>query len=596
MLTALLLASALQVQTGAAATTAALPPALPWDGASRKLVVAANDPWITPSERDQLRTTPRYDETIAYLRRLVAASRDLQMVSLGKSPEGRDIWLVIASRERAFTPEALRKSQKPIVFAQAGIHAGEIDGKDAGLMLLRDMTVRGTKRELLDGANFLFVPIFNVDGHERFHRFTRINQRGPVEGGWRTTSQNYNLNRDYMKADTAEMRAMLRALGTYEPDLYVDLHVTDGADYQYDITYGWNGPIAHSPSLANWLTQSYRPAIDDALRAMGHIPGPLVFTEDPLTNGIAHGPSEPRLSHGYGDARHIASVLVENHSLKPYDQRVLGTYVFLEQTLRTVARNAAALKEASRVAREAHARTVPLSWRVAANSTPEQIEILGVESRRTLSPVSGGVRIEWLGRPVTGRAPYVVVNEVATSVARPAAYWVPASWRNVIDHLDLHGIRYERIAAPRELEVTMYRFGEPEFARGQNEGHVRVTAPTTTERRRENFPAGSVRVPTDQPLGTLAVLLLEPASPDSLFQWGHFHSILQPTEYVEGYIMEPMAEQMLAADPKLADEFRRKVESDAAFRGNPQARLQWLYERTPFYDERARLYPVAREE
>lgn len=593
MLTALLFASAITAAT--AADTAILPPAIPWNGASRQLIVAPNDPWITPSERDQLRTTPRYDETVAYLRRLVAASKDLQMVSLGTSGEGRDLWLVIASRERAFTPAALQKSNKPLVFAQAGIHAGEIDGKDAGLMLLRDMTVRGTKRDLLDGANFLFVPIFNVDGHERFSRFTRLNQRGPVEGGWRTNAQNLNLNRDYMKTDSPEMRAMLRALDTYEPDVYIDLHVTDGADYQYDVTFGWNGPMAHSPSIARWLDQTYGPRVIEGLRAMGHIPGPLIFTDDPLA-GVGNGVTDPRLSNGYGDARHMASILVENHSLKPYDQRVLGMYVFLEQTLRVVAREGAALQNATRAARESRNETIPLSWRAPDNAPVETIEILGIESRKTLSPISGGTRVEWLGKPATMRAPLTTTSEVATSITRPAAYWLPPSWSEVIERLDVHGVRYERITAPRELEVTMYRFGEPSFASSQFEGRVRVTAPATAERRRERFPAGSLRIPTDQPLGTLAVLMFEPTSPDSFFQWGFFHSILQPTEYFESYIMEPMAERMLAEDPKLAEEFRKKVDSDAAFRGDSRARLQWLYERTPFYDERARLYPVGREE
>jgi hypothetical protein len=588
MLTALLLATAID--------TAILPPAMPWNGASRNLVVAPDDPWITPSERDQLRTTPRYDETVAYLRRLAAASRDLHLVSLGKSGEGRDLWLVIASRERAFTPEALRRSNKPIVFAQGGIHAGEIDGKDAGLMLLRDMTVRNTKRDLLDHANFLFVPIFNADGHERFSRFSRLNQRGPEEGGWRTNAQNLNLNRDYMKTDSPEVRAMVRALDTYDPDLYIDLHVTDGADYQYDVTYGWNGPAAHSPSIANWLDQTYRKPVDEGLRAMGHIPGPLIFTDDPLA-GVSSGQTDPRLSHGYGDARHMAAILVENHSLKPYDQRVLGTYVFLEQTLRTVARDAAGLRNATRTARAARAKTIPLSWRVAeADKAGEPMEVLGVESRQTLSPISGGVRTEWLGRPARATAPFTIEREVETSITRPAAYWVPPSWPDVIARLDLHGIDYERIAAPREVDVTMYRFGVPTFDAGQFEGHVRVTAPIAAEKRRERFPAGTLRISTNQDLGTLAVLLLEPSSPDSLFQWGFFHSILQPTEYFEAYIMEPMAERMLAEDPKLAEDFRKKVESDPAFRANARGRLQWLYERTPFYDERARLYPVGREE
>lgn len=589
MLTALLLSA-----TFASAQAAPLPPVIPWNGASRALMVPPTDPWVTPSERDQLRTTPRYDETVAYLKRLVAAAPQLRMVSIGKSDQGRDVWMVIASKERAFTPEAMRKNGKPTVLAQGGIHSGEIEGKDAGLMLLRDMTVRGTKRELLDGANFLFVPIFNVDGHERFSRFTRINQRGPEEGGWRTNSRNLNLNRDYMKADTAEMRSMIRTIDAWNPDLYIDLHVTDGADYQYDVTYGWNGPAGFSPSISNWLEKSLRPAVDRGLQQMGHIPGPLIFTDDPLA-GVAAGQADPRLSNGYADARHMAAILVENHSLKPYDQRVLGMYVLLEHTLRLIARDAAGLRAATQAERTRHATTIPLAWRVPPGVVPEQIEILGIESRKTLSPISGGVRTEWLGKPVTMRAPLFQATEVTASVTRPTAYWVPPQWRDVIELLELHGIRYERIAAPREVEVTMYRFADPAFATSQFEGHVRVTAAATTEKRRELFPAGSLRIPTDQDLGTLAVLLLEPSSPDSLFQWGFFNSVLSPTEYVEGYIMEPMAERMLAEDPRLAEEFRRKIETDATFRGNPTARLQWLYERTPYYDERARLYPVGRE-
>ena len=590
MLTALLLSATLT-----SAQTAILPPAIPWNGASRALAVPASDPWVTPSEATQFRTTPRYDETVAYLDRLVKASPHLRLVSLGKSAEGRDVWMVIASKERAFTPDALRKTNKPIVLAQGGIHSGEIDGKDAGLMLLRDMTVRGTKRELLDHANFLFVPIFNVDGHERFNRWSRINQRGPEEGGWRTNARNLNLNRDYMKADAEEMQAMIRGLRTWQPDLYIDLHVTDGADYQYDITFGWSGPAGWSPAIARWLDANYRPSVDAALSEMGHIPGPLIFTDDPLS-GVGSGQTDPRLSNGYGDARHLPTILVENHSLKPYDQRVLGTYVFLEHTLRTIAREIAPLRDAISTERARRPQSVPLAWKVPDNATHQQIEILGIESRKTLSPISGDVRIEWLGKPATSRAPMRVASEVTASVAPARAYWVPAAWRDVIEKLELHGIAYERINAPREVDVTMYRFGTPKYDAAQFEGHVRVTAPATTEKRKERFLTGSIRVSTDQPLGTLATLLLEPSSPDSLFQWGFFNSILAVTEYVEGYIMEPMAERMLAEDPKLAEEFRAKIESDAAFRGNANARLYWLYQRTPFYDERARLYPVGREE
>ncbi|HEX6088421.1 MAG TPA: M14 family metallopeptidase [Thermoanaerobaculia bacterium] len=590
MLTALLLSATLT-----SAQTPILPPLIPWNGASRALMLPATDPWVTPSEVSGLTTTPRYDETVAYLNRLVKASPQLKMVSLGKSAEGRDVWMVIASKERAFTPEALRKTGKPLVFAQGGIHAGEIDGKDAGLMLLRDLTVRGTKRELLDRVNLLFVPIFNVDGHERVSKYSRINQRGPEVSGWRTNARNLNLNRDYMKADAEEMQAMIRALVAWQPDLYIDLHVTDGADYQYDITYGWNGSAGHSPAIADWLDRVFRRPVDAHLRAQGHIPGPLIFTDDPLA-AVGAGQADPRLSNGYGDARHLPSILVENHSLKPYDQRVLGTYVFLEQTLRTVGAEAASLRSAVAADRARKPVSVPLSWKVPANAPKEEVEVLGVESRFTLSPVSGDVRREWLGRPVMQRAPFQRATEVATSVKPARAYWVPAAWRDVIAKLDLHGIPYEKIQEPREVDVTMVRLLEPKFGAAQFEGHVRVTATEKPERRRERFPAGSVRVSTDHHLGSLVTLLLEPSSPDSLFQWGFFNSILAPTEYVESYIMEPMAAAMLAEDPKLAEEFRMKIGSDAAFRGDPRARLQWFYERTPWYDERARLYPVGREE
>jgi len=584
MLTALVLTASLAI----------LPPAPEYRGASRALIVPASDPWITPAEKTLLRTTPRYDETVAYLRRLVAAAPQLKMVSLGKTGEGRDIWMVIASKEGASTAAALRKNGKPTLFAQAGIHSGEIDGKDAGLMLLRDMTVGNRKRELLDRANLLFVPIYSADAHERFSRFTRINQRGPEEGGWRANPRNLNLNRDYIKADAPETHAMVRALREWQPDLYVDLHVTDGADYQYDVTYGWNTRHGWSPAIATWLDTAFRGPVDRGLAAAGHIPGPLIFSNDPLAEGITEGQSDPRLSNGYGDARHIPTVLVENHSLKPYDQRVLGMYVFLEHALRVLAQDGASLRQAMASDRARRPDPVPFAWRVPEGQT-ETIELRGIESRKTLSPISGDVRIEWLGKPVTATAPFHVASEVTTSAPRPKAYWVPAPWTDVIALLDFHGIQYERIAAPREVEVTMDRLSEPKYAAAQFEGHVRVTATATPERRRETFPAGSVRVPTDQPLGTLAVIMLEPASPDSLFQWGFFHSILSPTEYVESYIMEPMAEKMLAEDPKLAEEFRKKLENDAEFRANSRARLQWLYQKTPFYDERARLYPVGRE-
>ena len=589
-----------QAKFTAAATEPVLPPLLEWNGKSRALVVPKDDPWITPAEKTELRSTPSYDETVAWLRKLTAAAPQLQLHSIGKSSDGRDIWMVVATAGKEFTPEALRKNGKPIVLAQAGIHAGEIDGKDAGMMLLRDMTVRGTKRDLLDEANFLFVPIFNVDGHERKSRQSRVNQRGPEVMGWRTTSRNLNLNRDYAKVDAPEMAAMIRTLERWSPDLYLDLHVTDGADYQYDITFGFNGTGGHSPAIAGWLETTFTSAVTNDLASMGHIPGstdvPNWIDETDWSKGIRGWMSDPRFSTGYGDVRHLPTVLVENHSLKPYDQRVLGTYVFLESALRTAAKSAAPLRQAIESDRARRSPTIPLGWDADPNAPAETIEYKGIETRVVPSAISGSVRVEYTGKPATARVPYQRQNRTASSVSRPKAYWIPVAWSSVAERLEIHGVQVQRTAEPRDVKVSMYRLEEAKVEPEPFEGHARMKAKPVMEQRTERFPAGSVRVATDQPLGDLAAILLEPASPDSYFQWGAFIEVLQQTEYIEGYVIEPMAERMLAADPKLAEEFRQKLAKDEAFRASAKERLRWFYMQTPFVDERWKLYPIAREE
>lgn len=575
---------------------AILPPELPWSGKSEALALAPDHPWATPAEQSGLTATPRYDDTVAWLRRLVDASPELTMVSIGKSPEGRDLWLVIASKARAFTPEAMRATGKPVLFAQAGIHPGEIDGKDAGMMLLRDMTVVGTKRDLLDLVHVLFVPIFSVDGHERFSAYTRVNQRGPVEGGWRTNARNLNLNRDYTKADTAEMRHLIAALRSWQPDLYLDLHVTDGADYQYDITFGYNTSTYYSPAIGRWLEEVADPAISADLRAMGHRPGTLyqvIDREDP-SKGIFSWWAEPRFSNGYGDAIHLPTILLENHSLKPFRQRVLGTYVFLESTMRLLAREAQALREAVAKDRALRRDTLTLEW-TRLDTAQKTIPMEAVSWEHVDSPITGRRQLLYTGQPVSLTVPYLEMIKPGATATRPPAYLVPPAFTEVIDRLALHGIVVERFETARELDVDMYRIGQPKLATMPFEGRVMVNADFAIERRRERFPAGTVRVSTDQPLGTLAMILLEPAGPDSFFRWGYFHEVLQGTEYIEAYIMEPTARRMLEADPALRAEFERRLAEDAAFAGNPGARLRFFYERTPYYDDRTRLYPVARE-
>lgn len=567
-----------------------LPPAPAWHGASEALIAKPDNPWITPSEKTGLTDSPNYEETIAWLRKLCAATPLVTMKEFGRTPQGRPLYYVLARQGTG---------AKPVLLAQAGIHSGEIDGKDAGLMLLRDLAFGG-KASLLDHATLLFVPVFSADGHERSSEWNRPNQRGPVHQGWRTTAQNLNLNRDYMKADAPEMQAMLALINEWKPALYLDLHVTDGIDYQYDITYGfhgWDGSFAWSPQSGAWLDKTWRPAMDAALKAAGHIPGGLVFPVNnrDLTQGITAGPGDPRFSNAYGDLRHIPSVLVENHSLKPYKQRVLGTYVLLEASLKTLGDQAAAVRTAIAADAAARPATIAMNW--SGNSDAQvTIDFAGIAYEEFVSPASGAKEVRWLGTPKTYEKLTVHVNnKPGVELRRPKAYWVPATKSEIIERLARHGITFEKITAPRPVDVAVYRLVDPAPAAQPFEGRHLLTTKVKSGTRTEIFPAGSIRVPTDQPLGDLAVALLEPESADSFLAWGFFPEILQRTEYIDGYVIAPLAEKMLADDPALKAQFEAKLAAEPKFAANPTARLQWFYERTKFYDERYLLYPVGIE-
>lgn len=583
-------------------TEALLPPQPEWRGASEALVVDAEHPWVTPAERDGLQATPPYDETIAWLQNLVAAAPELAMVSIGKSLQGRDFWMVIASAEGHFTAAEMKASGKPLLLAQAGIHSGEIDGKDAGLMLLRDLTVGKRRPELLAATNLLFVPILNVDGHERISPYSRINQRGPREMGWRTNARNQNLNRDYAKLDTPGVRAIVKVLNHWEPDLYLDLHVTDGVDYQYDITFGGNGNAGWSPAIRRWINQVYFPAVAEELAAQGHVPGPLVLAvnDQDLEQGFHVWTANPRYSNGYGDARHLPAILVENHSLKPHRQRVLGTYVLLASSMAVLAQQQAELRGAVASDRVRRPDQVQLGF-LASNDPPERVPFKGIAAERYTGKASGGTVVRWTGQPDEQPVPAVRVDRPLATVRRPEAYIIPPEWSDIAHRIAMHGITVETLGQPVTQMVEVYRLPQARMAQPEAwtpnpfEGRVRIDPGKLVVTRTEmKLPAGSFRVPTDQPLAELLMLLLEPEAPDSFFQWGFFLEIFTRTEYAEAYVMEPLARKMLVADPGLAAQFEARLASDPAFAADPARRLMWFYERTPYYDPQYLVYPVVR--
>ena len=576
-----------------------LPPARNWKGKSENLIASPKDIWCTPSEKSGFNETPDYQTTINWLTKLCSSVPFLKMVSIGKSPEGRDIQMVVASLEMNPGSSVIKSSKKPCLLVQAGIHSGEIDGKDAGLMLLRDLAF-GPKKALLEKVNLLFIPILNVDGHERNSPFSRPNQRGPQNMGWRTNAQNLNLNRDYAKADTREIRAVLNVINTYDPDFYMDIHVTDGADYQFDVTYGFVGSYGHSPSISAWLKNKFSPEVDRGLKTMGHIPGPLLNPVNwiDFAEGIAEFLTGPNFSNVYADLRHLPGILVENHSLKPYKQRVLGTYVLLEETMKLIGKETSALMESITKDESIRSENVVLTWKAPDVKKPSSDSIfhLGFKSKREISDLTGGEVTRWSQEIENKKIPFYDLKEVEITVKTPKGYWVPSFCTEVLERLKFHGIQLEISKQSTTVQLGMYRIKNPKFNSQPFEGRIQVKGNPIPETQSVTMPAGSAWISTDQPLGELASLLLEPACPESFLQWGFFHSIFQKTEYTEAYFMEPLARKMIQDSPSLKEEFEQKKKEDPTFAQNADAILNWFNERSPYCDKTYLLYPVGRVE
>jgi hypothetical protein len=561
----------------------------------------AHDPWETFFEASGGLRTPRYDSTVAYCRRLAGFSPLVHFTSFGQSAQGRALPLLIVSDERSFTPASARHAGKAVVLIQAGIHAGEIDGKDAGLMLIRDIVVRKQYPRLLDSMVILFVPIFNVDGHERFGAYNRINQNGPEEMGWRTTAQNLNLNRDYMKADTPEMRALLKLFNTWLPDLFIDCHVTDGIDFQYDVTYTMEIGGNTDEAVSGWSRDSFLPSVLHAVEASGHKVFWYVMPREDvdLSKGLqGGGVSTPRFSTGYAALQNRPALLIETHMLKPYRTRVEATYHFLKGSLQAVRASLSRLKEVVQAAdrrlenADPSVQVVPLRFK--AGTGFHMRHFLGITHREEQSSLSGGTRIVYTGEPFEQDVPFYDETIVEDSVRMPGAYVVPPELLFVPDLLRAHGIQFKQLPLPDSLDVESYRFTGVTFAERPYEGRHTVSFRTTPIRERRLLPAGSLLITTRQRAAKVLVHLLEPKGPDSFVAWGFMNTIFEQKEYAEEYVMEKAGVELLALRPALRQEFEERVRTDSSFAHTPAARLNWLFQHSPWGDPAIGVYPVGR--
>lgn len=557
----------------------------------------------THAEQTNYRQTPNYADTVAFAKQLADASPAIEYRGFGHSGQGRELPLLIASETQTFTPEAARAEGKATVLIQACIHSGEPDGKDAGFALLRDIAITKTAAGILNNVVLLFMPIYNTDGHERSTPFNRINQNGPESMGWRTTSTYQNLNRDYMKADTPETRAWLRLWNEWEPDLFIDCHVTDGADYRCNITYHHEHHAGIDEAVLDWERDVFDDKVAKATADAGNmISWYLEFIDNrDLTLGTRDFNGSPRFSTGYVPLRNRPGILIETHMIKDYRSRVIGTYDFLRAALIEVNNDPDRL---IRIGREADLRTTdaarvynpsnlyPLDFELTEQTTPFELKAFEYETEQ--SEVSGDLRVIYGREPLDLTIPMYDTFRITAAVAPPLYYIVPVQWTSVIEVLHAHGIRFRSLAEPASIEVESYRFTNVRWPYEPFEGrHMpQFEVERTTETR--EFPAGSIVIPVAQPLGKLVLNLLEPEAPDSFAKWGFFNAIFEEKEYAEHYVLETLAREMMQNDPELKREFEALLASDPDFAASPAARLRFFYKRSPYWDPQMSLYPVGR--
>ncbi len=556
--------------------------------------------WLTLFEKSKFQKSPSYKDTISYFQKFANKTPYAKLFTIGNSAQGREIKCLVVAGNEEFSPEKAKQSGKAIILIQNGIHSGEIEGKDACMLLLREILITKEKVNLLKNVILLIIPVFNVDGHERVSPFNRPNQNGPLVMGWRTTAQNLNLNRDYMKADAPEMRAWLKLFSAWLPDFIIDNHTTNGADYQYHVTYGLERHANISAHLSDWIKEKYLPHLVKNVEKDGFLTARYIeFKGEKLTDGVIDYPMLPRFSTGYCAVQNRICLLVETHSLKPFDNRVFSTKSMMTHTLDFINRSHRELialnKKADNHTINYHfnkGKVLPVEYEDAGD--PDTFSFKGFESYEEDSEITGSKVVRYTNQPAVFDVPLYNKSRIKIAANVPGAYLIPKEFARLMEIISLHGIKYHHLTKPAEVMVEKYLFINDQFVGRPYEGRQQSAFNVVMIDEMVKPPEGTFVVPANQRTLRVIVNLLEPSAPDSFAKWGFFNAFFERKEYAEDFIMEPIAKQMLKDNPKLRDEFNSKLNSDESFRNNPSERLDFFYRSSPYFDKTEKIYPIMR--
>ena len=552
----------------------------------------------TTFEKSNYLETDSYDGTIAYAKKLAKQFKEVHYQSMGTTTTGRDIPLLIIDGNGYTKPKKIHKSGKNIILVQSCIHPGEPNGKDAMFLLVRNMLTGREYHDLLDDFSFLFIPVLSPDGLANFSAYNRINQNGPKQMGWRVNAQGLNLNRDFTKLDTPELRAFVALFNQWQPDLFFDTHATDGADYQYVTTYSVENFGNYDAGLTQWLSEIWEPKIKKAMFEQ-HMPITRYIEFHPWGDPTASLYDESfsaMFSEAYTMARNCPGILLETHMLKPYKDRVLSTYHMIVETLEIIRNDKQNFNNALAQAKKNDLKIneLPINMQPELNDTIWE-DFLGYHFDTVHSDITGGWYYAYdATRPETRKTRRVLSTRPEKPLSVPKEYIIPAQYGDVIDIVKAHGFEVNELKSEKTLQVNTYRFSNVEFVPRPSEGHSRLAHFDVEEITKEiTFPKGSAVVKTSQNGVRLLMNLLEPEMHGSLFEWGFFNNVLQRVEYFEVYKMEPMAKAMLAADPFLEEQFKQWKASFPKDKQPSQYEiLNWFYERSPYFDKNYLVYPL----
>lgn len=559
-------------------------------------ISAIGQPFITRFEKSGGTESPTYPEIIAWWKALDAASPMMKMMEMGPTDSGYPLHLIIVSSNKNFDLAKARQQKKIIIFINNGIHPGEPDGIDATMLLVRDM-VQG-KYKLPSNIVFAFIPVYNIGGALNRSKNYRIDQDGPVEKGFRGNAQNLDLNRDFIKMDSKNAMTFAKIFHTLDPDVFVDNHVSNGADYQHVMTLLTSQHNKLGGVMGEFMNKTFEPTLYSLMKGKGFDLVPYVnhFGDTP-DKGWPEFYDGPRYGSGYGTLWNTFSFVPETHMLKPYKQRVEATKALMESFIAFSAQHGNTIRELREQTTKAHQtkKEVPLSWQLDRSQWSE-ITFKGYEATRKPSEVSGLPRLYYdCSKPYEKKIPFYNHYRDTGFVQRPQAYIIPQGWWKVIERLQANNIQMRRFPNDTTIQVEAYRIESYQSAPRPYEGHhLNRQVQVSKTLKMVSFRKGDYYIPLSQKGSRFLMEVLEPQAEDSYFAWNFFDPILGQKEGFSDYVFEETAAKFLRENPAVRQQLEQRRASDSAFAKNAAAQLAFVYQLSPYYEASHNQYPVYR--